>query len=128
MQPIEGGETCALDEFVSPFDCYPEGYQILAEDDDWFIGKMTMKAGAQDPPHSHLDHLVRAPPPCERVLLCMWCRAAQHTAAHVIHATTHARDSMAWQRCSAKHLVDAVGAFGDSLSSVARRTAGVTSA
>ena len=59
-QPIEGAEPCTLEEFVSPFECYPEGYKILAEDDDWFIGKMTMKAGAQDPPHSHLDHLVRA--------------------------------------------------------------------
>jgi hypothetical protein len=59
-QPYTGAKLCALDEFVSPFECYPEGYQILAEDDDWFIGKMTMKAGAQDPPHSHLDHLVRS--------------------------------------------------------------------
>ena len=76
MQPIEGGEPCALDEFVSPFDCYPEGYQILAEDDDWFIGKMTMKAGAQDPPHSHLDHLVRAPPP-RASESCYACGAVQ---------------------------------------------------
>ena len=58
LQPIIGGEPCTLDNFVSPFTVAPKCYQILAEDDDWFIGKMTMEAGEQDPPHSHLDHLV----------------------------------------------------------------------
>jgi hypothetical protein len=47
-----------LPGFVSPFAVYKQGYKKLGEDKDWIIGKMTMKAGASDPPHSHYDHIV----------------------------------------------------------------------
>jgi len=58
VEPIIGGEPASLSDFVSPFTVMPECYKILAEDDDWLIGKMTLPMGATDPPHSHLDHLV----------------------------------------------------------------------
>eukprot|EP00933_Yihiella_yeosuensis_P066343 TRINITY_DN7058_c0_g1_i4.p1 TRINITY_DN7058_c0_g1~~TRINITY_DN7058_c0_g1_i4.p1 ORF type:complete len:257 (-),score=55.95 TRINITY_DN7058_c0_g1_i4:244-1014(-) len=44
--------------FVSPFDVCPKCYNKVAEDDDWFVGEMTMEVGFEDPPHSHHDHLV----------------------------------------------------------------------
>eukprot|EP00873_Tetraselmis_striata_P029190 jgi/Tetstr1/449454/TSEL_036549.t1 len=36
----------------------PDHYKILAEDGDWFIGEMSMQAGAEDHPHSHHEHLL----------------------------------------------------------------------
>ena len=58
VEPTGSAETCELPDFVSPFTVFPDCYKILAEDDDWFIAKMTLKAGVTDPPHSHHDHLV----------------------------------------------------------------------
>jgi quercetin dioxygenase-like cupin family protein len=43
---------------TTPMDTDPDCYKILVEDDDWFIGEMTLAAGAEDHPHSHRDHLV----------------------------------------------------------------------
>jgi len=45
-------------DFVSPLKVCPECYKTVAEDDNWFIGEMEMDVGFEDPPHSHLDHLV----------------------------------------------------------------------
>jgi len=45
-------------DFVSPLKVCPDCYKTVAEDDDWFIGEMVMDVGFEDPPHSHLDHLV----------------------------------------------------------------------
>lgn len=45
-------------DFVSPLTVCPECYKTVAEDDNWFVGEMTMEVGFEDPPHSHLDHLV----------------------------------------------------------------------
>jgi len=44
--------------FISPFKVAPECYEILAENDDWYTGKMTMKPGEKDPFHHHKDHLI----------------------------------------------------------------------
>lgn len=46
-----------IDDYVSPIDKCSSQYKVLAEDDDWFVGEMIMKAGEKDLPHSHLDHL-----------------------------------------------------------------------
>lgn len=45
-------------EYIAPMDVCPECYEVLAEDDEWFVARMSMKAGMVDPPHSHLAHLV----------------------------------------------------------------------
>ena len=58
VEPTGGGEPGTLSDFVSPFSVMPDCYQILAEDDDWFIAKMSLPVGVTDQPHSHLDHLV----------------------------------------------------------------------
>lgn len=60
IEPVANSVACdELDgELISPMDVCPECYEVLAEDDEWFVGKMSMKAGASDPPHSHLAHLI----------------------------------------------------------------------
>jgi quercetin dioxygenase-like cupin family protein len=45
-------------EFVSPLDVCPECYKKVAEDEEWFVGEMTMEPGMEDPPHCHHAHLV----------------------------------------------------------------------
>jgi len=45
-------------DFVSPLDVCKECYKKVSEDDNWFVGEMTMDVGFEDPPHSHLDHLI----------------------------------------------------------------------
>jgi quercetin dioxygenase-like cupin family protein len=55
---ITGKEGPTPQNHVSPCECDKEHYTILAEDDDWFIGMLTMKAGETDVPHSHRDHTI----------------------------------------------------------------------
>ena len=50
------GETPA--EHKTPFETNPEMYENLGSNDNWIIGMMEMKAGAEDQPHSHHDHFV----------------------------------------------------------------------
>jgi quercetin dioxygenase-like cupin family protein len=45
---------------VSPLSTDPKCYEVMFEDEDWFVGKMTMKAGTQDHAHSHRHHLIYA--------------------------------------------------------------------
>jgi len=44
-------------------------YKTLFEDDEWMVVKMDMKAGAEDHPHSHREHVVYALSACE---LSIW--------------------------------------------------------
>lgn len=44
--------------FISPFKVAPQCYKIMAENDDFYTGKLTMKPGEQDPFHHHKDHLI----------------------------------------------------------------------
>ena len=57
-----GGTTCTpcgeVPDFISPFKVAPECYQVLAENDDFVTGMMTMKPGESDPVHHHKDHLI----------------------------------------------------------------------
>lgn len=53
-----GRTTVTPSEFASPFKTDPGCYKILCEDDDWIVGEMVMKAGAEDHPHAHRDHLL----------------------------------------------------------------------
>lgn len=43
---------------VKPFECSPNCYEVLAENDDWFTGLLTMEPGAEDALHHHKDHLI----------------------------------------------------------------------
>jgi len=45
-------------DFVSPFSVAPECYSLLAEDDNWVTGLLTMEPGATDQLHHHRDHLI----------------------------------------------------------------------
>lgn len=64
MIMMEPAPTCKLcvpwGDFVSSFETCPGEYQVLAEDDDWLIGKLAMPAGSTDLPHSHREHLAVA--------------------------------------------------------------------
>lgn len=53
-------QPCAKieEEFISPFKVAPQCYQILAENEEWITGMMTMDPGAEDPVHHHKDHLI----------------------------------------------------------------------
>ena len=44
--------------YISPFTVSPECYKVLAEDDDWYTGLLTMEVGAEDAYHHHRDHLI----------------------------------------------------------------------
>lgn len=57
MEPT-GVNTATPDGHTSPFTTDPDCYKLLCEDDNWFVGEMTMKPGAKDHPHSHRDHLL----------------------------------------------------------------------
>ena len=46
------------DGFISPFTVAPQCYKILAENDDFYTGMMTMEPGEEDPIHNHKDHLI----------------------------------------------------------------------
>lgn len=48
----------AAANFVSPFDCSGDCYKKLAENDKWVTGVLDMKAGDEDKPHNHQDHLI----------------------------------------------------------------------
>jgi len=45
-------------DYTSPFKVAPECYKILAENDMWITGMMTMDVCAKDPVHHHRDHLI----------------------------------------------------------------------
>mmetsp|Transcript_20978 Transcript_20978/g.37782 ORF Transcript_20978/g.37782 Transcript_20978/m.37782 type:complete len:261 (+) Transcript_20978:68-850(+) len=45
-------------DYISPFKVAPECYKILAEDDMWITGMLTMEVGAKDALHHHKDHLI----------------------------------------------------------------------
>merc|ERR1719231_186577 len=52
----ELGET--PEGHTSPFDTNPEHYKVLVEDEEWFVGQMSMTAGEEDAAHSHRDHFI----------------------------------------------------------------------
>lgn len=59
VEGFEDATPCgAIKDEVKPFDCCPECYKILAENDDWITGLMTMEPGQKDPVHTHRDHLI----------------------------------------------------------------------
>jgi len=47
-----------IEGYISPFTVSAECYKILAEDDDWITGILTMEVGAKDALHHHKDHLI----------------------------------------------------------------------
>jgi mannose-6-phosphate isomerase-like protein (cupin superfamily) len=52
-------KPCGLAEgFTTPFTTTPECYKVLAENDDWITGELTMEVGQADSLHDHLDHLI----------------------------------------------------------------------
>ena len=59
---VEGLPTCKpcgdIEGYISPFTVSPGCYKILAEDDDWITGMLTMEVGEKDEFHHHKDHLI----------------------------------------------------------------------
>lgn len=59
---VEAYPSCTpcgdVEGFISPFTVAPECYKILAEDDDWYTGLLTMEPGMSDPFHHHKNHLI----------------------------------------------------------------------
>jgi len=59
---VEAYPTCEpcgpIPDYISPFTVSPECYSILAENDDWITGMLTMEVGQKDGFHYHKDHLI----------------------------------------------------------------------
>ena len=59
---VESYPTCkpcgVAEGFNAPFKTTPECYKLLAENDDWITGELTMDVGQADSLHDHLDHLI----------------------------------------------------------------------
>jgi len=59
IEPYPGCKPCGdIEGYISPFTVSPECYKVLAEDDDWITGILTMEVGAKDAFHHHKDHLI----------------------------------------------------------------------
>jgi len=59
VEPMPTCKPCGdVPNSVTPFITNKECYKILAEDDDWITGEMTMEPGASDACHNHKDHLI----------------------------------------------------------------------
>jgi len=59
IEPYVTCQPCGdIEGYVSPFEVAPQCYKVLAEDDNWITGLMTMEVGATDPVHHHKDHLI----------------------------------------------------------------------
>lgn len=59
VEPYPTCKPCGTpDGYKSPFDVAPKCYSVLAQDDDWITGMLTMEPGEEDPVHHHRDHLI----------------------------------------------------------------------
>jgi len=59
VEAYPGCKPCGdIEGYISPFAVAPGCYKILAEDDDWITGVLTMKVGEEDAFHHHKDHLI----------------------------------------------------------------------
>lgn len=103
VEPYPTCKPCgAIDGYVSPFTVSPECYKVLAEDDDWYTGLLTMEVGAEDAFHHHKDHLIcallaldrssphRSPPPRWLSVSLSLLPAACHQPLPSAHCSTGA--------------------------------------
>jgi len=59
VEPYPNCKACGeVAGYISPFEVSPGCYKILAEDDDWITGVLTMAVGEKDLLHHHKDHLI----------------------------------------------------------------------
>jgi len=59
VEPYPNCKPCGdIEGYISPFAASPGCYKILAEDDDWITGVLTMEVGEKDELHHHRDHLI----------------------------------------------------------------------
>jgi len=59
VEPYQGCKPCGdIEGYISPFKVSADCYKILAEDDAWITGMMTMAVGEKDEFHHHKDHLI----------------------------------------------------------------------
>ena len=59
VEPYVGCKPCGeVDGYISPFAVSPGCYKLLAEDDNWITGMLTMAVGEKDELHHHKDHLI----------------------------------------------------------------------
>ena len=56
---LEAYPTCKpsgdIEGYISPFTVSPECYKVLAEDEDWYTGMLTMEVGAKAHPAAKPD-------------------------------------------------------------------------
>jgi len=59
VEPLPTCTPCGdIADMVTPFSVAPECYSLLAENDDWITGLLTMEPGQMDKLHQHRDHLI----------------------------------------------------------------------
>lgn len=59
IEPTLECKPCGdIADYISPFEVAKECYKILAENDEWITGMLTMEVGQEDPIHHHRDHLI----------------------------------------------------------------------
>jgi len=59
VEPFPGCKPCGdIEGYISPFAVSPGCYKVLAEDDDWYTGMLTMEVGEKDELHHHKNHLI----------------------------------------------------------------------
>lgn len=61
LEPYALCQPCGdpdVDKFLSPFVIVKQCYNIVAQNDMWITGVLTMKANEKDPPHHHRNHFI----------------------------------------------------------------------
>lgn len=59
LEPLPTCKPCGdVAGYISPFDVAAQCYQVLAENEEWITGLMTMGVGEADALHHHKDHLI----------------------------------------------------------------------
>lgn len=58
LEPTVTCQPCGGIDGPTPFQVTPECYKILAEDDNWITGMLTMEVGQEDGFHKHRNHVI----------------------------------------------------------------------
>jgi len=77
LQSTGPGTGTTPEGHISALDTNPSHYRILAEDDQWMVVKMDLKAGQEDKAHSHHAHVLYGLSECQ---LSIWGRFSRCTS------------------------------------------------
>jgi len=58
LEPLPICKPCGAIDGQTPFEVTPDCYKILAEDENWITGMLTMEVGQEDGFHKHRDHVI----------------------------------------------------------------------